>query len=278
MTIDWDDAYANGKYIEDAASYPDRWASDAAAFRDAMKAENRFEGDLAYGPAARNRVDLFMPQSPPAGLAVFVHGGYWQKFDKSLWSHLATGALGHGWAVALPSYTLAPDAPVATITSEIASCITMLAERIDGPIRLAGHSAGGHLVTRMMCSDSALGESVRARIAHVLSISGVHDLRPLLRAPSVNTALQLDAEAAKAESPCLLEPLETIAMTAWVGEDERPEFVRQSALLANIWSGFETPTRYVGVPGRHHFDVIADLTDPNAPITGAFIGADGWPA
>ena len=114
MTIDWDDAYANGKYIEDAASYPDRWAADAAAFRDVMQAESRLESDLTYGPAARNRVDLFMPQNPPAGLAVFVHGGYWQKFDKSLWSHLAAGALGHGWAVALPSYTLAPDAPVRT--------------------------------------------------------------------------------------------------------------------------------------------------------------------
>jgi arylformamidase len=49
------------------------------------------------------------PKCKSKGLVVFVHGGYWKAFDKSVWSHLASGPLAHGYAVAVPSYTLCPD-------------------------------------------------------------------------------------------------------------------------------------------------------------------------
>src|SRR5262245_20780462 len=102
-------------------------------------------------------------------------------FDKSSWSHLAAGALQRGWAVCLPSYTLAPAARIADIARQVAAAIRFAADRVEGPLRLAGHSAGGHLVTRMVCAESPLPDEFRSRIGHVVSISGVHDLRPLLR-------------------------------------------------------------------------------------------------
>ncbi|MDP3525749.1 MAG: alpha/beta hydrolase, partial [Hoeflea sp.] len=84
---DYDDAYANGAYIEGAADYPPRWAALAQDFRDGLAASGRARLDLAYGEGARNRLDLFLPEGDPKGLAVFVHGGYWKAFDKSVWSH-----------------------------------------------------------------------------------------------------------------------------------------------------------------------------------------------
>jgi arylformamidase len=60
----------------------------------------------------------------------------------------------------------------------------------------------------------------------------------------------------------------------WVGADERPEFRRQSALLANVWTGLGARTRAVEALGRHHFDVVADLTDAGSPLTEALAGAD----
>ncbi|MCC0030635.1 MAG: alpha/beta hydrolase [Brucellaceae bacterium] len=277
MITDWDDAYTNGKYIEGSAGWPDRWAADAAAFRDRMQAAGRMTADIAYGSAPRNKADLFLPQGTPAGLAVFIHGGYWHKFDKAWFSHFAEGAVSRGWAVAMPSYTLCPDIRIAGITREIGAAIDTLAGMVAGPIRIAGHSAGGHLVSRMMCADSPLGGATRDRIAHVLSLSGVHDLRPLLRATDMNTILAMDAAEAEAESPCLREPLAGIPLTAWVGGAERPEFVRQNALLANIWTGLGAETRCIVEPARHHFDVIDGLIDPQSQMTAAFIGTDGWP-
>ena len=104
-----------------------------------------------------------------------------------------------------------------------------------------------------------------------VSISGVHDLRPLLRT-RLNDALRLDAGQARAESPALLEPREGVRLTAWVGAGERPEFIRQNALLANVWTGLGALTRAVEEPGRHHFDVIDGLTQPESSLTEALFG------
>lgn len=269
MITDWDDAYANGAYIAGAADFPPRWDAAARAFRETMSAAGRAELDLAYGPAPRQVLDLFHPDQTPRGLAVFVHGGYWRAFDKSTWSHLAGGMLARGWAVALPSYTLAPQASIPGMTREIGQAIGFAAQRIEGPIHLAGHSAGGHLVTRMACADAPLAAEVQKRIAHVLSISGLHDLRPLLHT-AMNDDWQMDAAAARAESAALLEPVPGISVTAWVGADERPEFLRQSELLVNIWSGLGVETHAVREPGRHHFNVIEGLADPASSIVQVF--------
>ncbi len=268
--MDYDDAYNNRGHIPDAESYPPRLAAEAAAFRERQTAADRARLDVAYGAAPRERFDLFLPQGTAQGLVVFVHGGYWRAFGKSDWSHLAQGALGRGWAVALPGYTLCPQIRVSGITRQVGAAITAAAGEIGGPIRLAGHSAGGHLVTRMLCADAPLPDAVAARIVSVLSISGVHDLRPLLRT-AMNEDLGLDRAEAAAESPALLEPRPGVPVTCWAGAAERPEFRRQNALLANIWTGFGVATRAVEEPDRHHFDIIDGLCAPDSPLTGALL-------
>ncbi len=268
--MDWDDAYNNRGHIPDAESYPPRWAAEAAAFRERIAAENRARLDVAYGAAPRERFDLFLPQGTAQGLVVFVHGGYWRAFGKSDWSHLAQGALERGWAVAMPGYTLCPEIRISGITRQVGAAITAAAGEIGGPIRLAGHSAGGHLVTRMLCEDAPLPDSVSARIVSVLSISGVHDLRPLLRT-ALNEDLKLDRAEAEAESPALLAPRPGVPLTCWAGSAERPEFRRQNALLANIWTGFGLTTSAVEEPDRHHFNIIDGLSEPGSPLTEALL-------
>lgn len=268
---DWDDAYANGAHIAGAGDYPPRWAAAAEAFRNALGERARLA--LPYGPHPRERFDLFLPPGAPVGLAVYVHGGYWLRFAPADWSHFAAGGVAAGWAVAMPGYTLCPAVRIADITRQIAAAIEAAAAMVDGPIALTGHSAGGHLVTRMVCADGPLTPSVRDRISGVTSVSGVHDLRPLLRT-AMNRSLRLDEAEARAESPVLLRPVDGIRLTCWVGADERPEFVRQSDLLANVWTGLGARTRSVIDPMRHHFDVIDGLLSPDSALTRAWLSTE----
>ena len=270
MIADWDDAYNNAGHIPDGAAWPDRWAAAAGAFR-ATLAPDRYRGALAYGPHPRERADLFLPETRPAGLFVFVHGGYWMRFDRSVWSHLAAGPLARGWAVAMPSYPLAPEARVAAITRSTRAAIEAAAAAIPGPVVLAGHSAGGHLVARQVCADTGLAPATLRRIRRVVAISGLHDLRPLM-ATKLNATLRLDPAEAAAESPALLAPLPGARVTAWVGAAERPEFIRQTALLANIWTGLGAEMGEVIAPERHHFDVIEALADPGSDLVEAVVG------
>jgi arylformamidase len=266
---DWDDAYANSAHIPGAEKFPPLWAERAAAYRAGLRA---FRPDIAYGPGDRQRLDLILPDGTPKGLVVFVHGGYWMRFDKSAWTDLAEGARHHGWAVALPSYTLAPAARISDITAEIAAAIATAAAEVAGPIRLAGHSAGGHLVTRMLCDDSRLDPSTCDRIVGTLSISGLHDLRPLLKT-KMNATLRMTMEEATLESAALHLPRGRSPVTAWVGGDERPEFIRQAELMANVWTGFDVLTRLVVEPGHNHFTVVDGLKDPSSQITATLIGS-----
>lgn len=263
---DWDDAYANGPNIPGGDRWPEAWVAPARAYRDKLAGDGRAELDFAYGDKPRNRLDLFLPKEAPKGLVVYLHGGFWLRLDKSYWSHLAAGAVDAGHAVAMPGYTLCPDIRVAGITQEIGRAIEAAAGRVDGPIRLTGHSAGGHLATRMICADSPLSKATRGRIVNTVSISGVHDLRPMMKT-AMNATLNLDAEEARSESPALLEPMPGARLTCWVGAAERAEFVRQNALLANVWTGLGAATAAVAEPNRHHFDVVDGLADPGHPLT-----------
>ena len=262
---DWDDAYANGANIPGGERWPAAWVQPAQAYRDELQGKGRARLDLGYGDKARNRFDLFLPEGRPTGLVVFVHGGFWMRLDKSYWSHLARGSVESGYAVAMPSYTLCPDARLADITSEVAAAIAEAASMIAGPLLLTGHSAGGHLVTRMISATSPLPEPVRARVRNIVSISGVHDLRPLLQT-AMNATLRIDVAEAQSESPALLLPLSGARVTCWVGGAERPEFLRQNALLANIWIGLGAQTCRIEEPGRHHFNVIDGLADRHHPL------------
>jgi hypothetical protein len=117
----------------------------------------------------------------------------------------------------------------------------------------------------------ALGWDVAARVERCVPISGLFDLRPLLLT-TLNDDIRLDVGEAAAESPALLMPRVGTRLVAWVGQAERSEFVRQSALIANVWRGLGAETSLVVEPDRHHFDVIDGLADPGSPLVEALLG------
>ena len=262
---DLDDAYENRTYIPDGDRWLQRWPAEAANFRDG------FSGgllDQPYGEGGRQRYDLFAPEGgldAAKGMLGIVHGGYWMALSKDDFSHLAAGPLAHGWAVAMIGYTLAPEVRIADITAEIAAATNTIAKLGDGPLRLAGHSAGGHLVARMMCVDVALSEQAVSRLDRVVSVSGLHDLRPLQRLAK-NDVWNLDDAEAVAESPVLSAPREGIGLVCVAGAAERPEFIRQNALLPLAWQGLGVAAYSQLLAGDHHFSVIDHLAAPGSPV------------
>lgn len=268
--IDWTDAFNNSGYVPGSADLPALWAARAENYRSGLVQRGLAELDIPYAARPRTGLDLFRPEAAPSGLVVFVHGGYWHMMDRSFFSHLAEGARARGWAVAMPGYTLAPEARIAEISEEIAQAITAAADRIDGPIRLVGHSAGGHLVARMGCADGPLGGAAAERLDRVLSISGIHDLRPLLEA-QMNAILGLDAEEAVAESPVCLAPRKDVAFRFHVGAAERPELLRQTRLIAEAWGLKGADVADVYEAGEDHFSIIEGLADPASGLVAALL-------
>ncbi|GGO55099.1 Acetyl esterase/lipase [Roseovarius pacificus] len=261
--MELDDAYANAAHIPGAEGYPPRWTQQAAAFRETLSTVGRASLAIPYGDSPCQKLDLFLPEGVPNGVCVFVHGGYWLRFDNSYWSHLAAGPLARGWAVAMPSYDLCPDVTIAGITLQIARAVTVVAEQVAGPVALSGHSAGGHLVARMAV-PGVLPPEVAPRLRSIVPISPMADLRPMLKT-SMNAQFGLDLTAAEAESPVLMRPMD-VPVTVWVGADERPAFLDQARWLAEAWG-----CGHVVAEGRHHFDVVDALASPDSAMVAALV-------
>ena len=257
-----DIAHANGAFIPGADGFVPRWQAKAAAFRDACGARGRL--DIPYGDRERQALDLFLPEREPKGLLVFVHGGYWLAFDRKDWSHLAAGALARGWACAMPSYTLGPEARISAMTAEVAEAVRVAGGLVPGPLVVTGHSAGGHLSARMGCADLDL-----PRVARVVPIAPVADLEPLLDT-EMNDNLRLDAAEVAAESPTRLPLRAGVEAHVWVGAQERPLFLWQARLLSERWN-----CPWTADPGRHHFDVIDGLETPESPLMRACLDGLG---
>ncbi len=223
------------------------WARDSATHR-----AHGGRLDIAYGTSARERYDLFGPADAP--IAVFIHGGYWQKLDKSFFSHCAAGLNAHGVAVAVLGYDLCPDVTIRHITGQMrAAC-----EALPRPPALAfGHSAGGHLAAMLLASG---------HVPAALPVSGVFELAPL-RHTSIGTALNLSEAEALALSPRFLPPPRGW-LHAVVGGAESDEFRRQTRDFAAAWGGTAEE-----LPGLNHFTVLAPFSDPVSAVVARMLGA-----
>ncbi len=259
-------AYDNSGRVENASQLVSDYISDAADYRHQMA--NFIEFGQVYGKRERNQLDLFWPdKNKDAPLVMFIHGGYWQRLDRSAFSHMAKGLNARGVAVAIPSYTLCPDINISGIIDEIRRACIILWKTYDRPITVVGHSAGGHLAACMLATKwnrihSVLPEQL---VQSALSISGVFELAPLMKT-TINDALKLTPDEARTASPYnwMIEP--GLRFDAWVGGEESSEFQRQSRSQAQRWRMMGAVTRYHEIAGANHFTAIHPLTDPNSEM------------
>lgn len=255
--------YNNRELVPDHPRIILDWHADAKAYREAA----RCELDIAYGAQARNKLDLFHPAKGGEGpIIVFIHGGYWRSFDKSVFSHMAAGANAHGFTVAVPSYTLCPEVTIAGIIDELRQCLLFLHRQFRRPLSVAGHSAGGHLAACMAATGWTHFGAPADLVRSGFSISGIFDLRPLMATP-FNDDLKLDAVSATIASPLFWPVPYPVQFDSWVGAEESFEFRRQARSLAAAWTGLGLSSDYREVPGQNHFSVPNALADPESPMT-----------
>ena len=76
-------------------------------------------------------LDYFPSGATHAPLFVFIHGGYWRRTEKERFSFIVPGPRAHRINVAIPGYTLAPDARLSDIVAEIRQALNFLADRAD---------------------------------------------------------------------------------------------------------------------------------------------------
>lgn len=259
--------YDNGAKVPEYPRIVAAWVEDAARFR-----ETHLDVELGvpYGPTPRQAMDIFWPGiGRDCAVALFVHGGYWQRLDRSVFSHFARGLLAHDIAVALPSYDLCPQISMAALVEQVRHAAAFLYRRVTRPLLATGHSAGGHLAAMLLATDWAAHDLPADIIPAALPISGLFDLPPLL-ATTVADPLGLDEAEARRLSPLFLPPPGG-RIHAVVGGEEGSEYTRQSRSIAEAWNG-----SWESLPGHNHFTVAAELVNPDSHLVAQAVGMIDW--
>lgn len=247
--------YNNRAAVPDHPAVMARWKASAEAVRAETPSER-----VAYGTRARETIDLFEAEAG-APVVVFLHGGYWQALDPSWFSGLVPAFRAHGVGVAIPAYDLCPEVPLATIVDQMRAAVGVLTERAGRWPVVFGHSAGGHLAACLLSEG---------RAAAAVAISGVFDLEPLI-GTSLNAALGLDAETARALSPLGWSVPLGAMLDCVVGGDETAAFLAQSRTMAEVWGAKGAVTRYRALPGLNHFNVLDPLFDAHSDLVARIV-------
>jgi arylformamidase len=200
-------------------------------------------------------VDVASMRAMGTPLLIFIHGGYWQSLSARDSLYNANDARDENISLHAVEYTLAPHASIPEIIDECIADVKRTLEQLQPTsVVIAGFSAGAHLAA--MCVRDP---DIASRVNGVALLSGIFDLRPLVRTPT-NIPLHLTEDSAADISPQLL-PFTAFASRALlaVGIHESSEFIRQNAEYANYLRGHQVAVEETVVDHRDHFDLPYDL-------------------
>ena len=252
---------------DDFPEVAQRWIN-----RSAIQRENTGAlVDLAYGSGEREKLDWFSSGDPNGPMLVYIHGGYWQRGDKKMYSFITESFIKHGISVAVINYNLTPSVRMGQIPPQIRQSVSWLWHNASElgfskeKLFVFGHSAGGHLTAMMMATrwsefDPALPQDL---IRGGIPISGLFELEPLVHT-SINDGPQMDIAESHKESPCFNPPVTNAPQLVVVGGGETQEFLRQSDDYVTQYQTAERLMERYDVPTADHFDELERLAEDDS--------------
>jgi acetyl esterase/lipase len=145
---------------------------------------------VRYGPDPQHHLDVHLPTGDVLGTVIWFHSGGWGSGDQVNVDALVGSLLVRGYAIVTADYRFVPDVRAPEIAADADRVVRYVrAHRAewgapDGPVILAGGSAGGHIALLAASAPGVfagrdLPEDLRAQDPHVdgvISFVGPSDL------------------------------------------------------------------------------------------------------
>jgi acetyl esterase/lipase len=221
------------------------------------------QADIAYGPLPRQKLDLYLPETPRAdGKAViFFYGGSWDSGAKGDYLFVAQALASRGITTIIPDYRLYPEVRFPTFLEDAAQATRWAGDRVGLPkLFVMGHSAGAHIALMLAANTPYLAQAGvdRMKMAAVIGLSGPYDFLPLKSAKLIDIfggANRPEIEAISfAKAP--LPPALLIHGTADITVHPR-----NSENLAAAWRRAGAPVELKLYPEVGHIDMVAAFSD-----------------
>jgi len=151
--------------------------------------------DVAYGPAARQRFDLYRPGSAlddadkarGSPLVVFVYGGSWSMGSRADYRFAGEALAAQGFTVMVVDYRLSPEVRYPAFVQDCALATAYALEHArelgadPGRVFLYGHSAGAYNVAMLALDPRWLRAAGHSpdELAGWVGLSGPYDFLPI---------------------------------------------------------------------------------------------------
>jgi acetyl esterase/lipase len=245
--------------------------------------------DIAFGPQAGNRLDVYLPaHGAPSALVVFFYGGGWNSGDKASYRFVGAALAAAGIATVIPNYTLYPAARFPQFMRDAASAVAFARAHARewgaDPQRLfvMGHSAGAHIAALLALDQEYLRQvgGDDRWLRGVVGLSGPYDFLPFtdqylndVFAPASEFYRSQPINFVRANAPPML------LMHGLADKRVNPNNTR--SLTARLEAaGDDVSTQYF--PGASHGDLAAAFSPlrkkpPVLPLILEFVAAKNAP-
>jgi len=254
------------------------WQRQSAEYRD--RAGGQY--DIRYGEGERDFADYFPAQGANRGLIVYIHGGYWQRGDKSIYSYIAEPYNKAGFSVVAINYMLCPKVKLDEIPPQCRRAVAWAWDHVSDfgamadKFYILGHSAGAHLTAWMMATDWPAYDAryPKDMIKAAAPISGLYDFEPIRhtsenRGEGTNAGFGLNIESAEeARTVSLIDhpPVTQAPQLIGWGSKESDEFRRQNEEQYARLQETSTPVSALIVPDQDHFDMCDVIGNENSEL------------
>jgi acetyl esterase/lipase/ferredoxin len=259
------------------------WAEDIGAHREMVidaytpvLAKAPREGievnrDLAYGPHARHRLDVYrQPGLADAALVLYVHGGAFVRgakdYNAEIYGNFTRYFARHGCVGVNMEYRLAPEAAYPGGAEDVARAVAWIREHARefgaDPDRLilVGHSAGASHAAAYVC-DPAARPAAGPSVAGLVLISGrlrVDARSDNPNAPGVRAYYGADESLYECRSAVTYADRVDVPLFVAVAEYENPYLDAYSAeFLHRVGMARGRVPRFVQLRGHNHISIVA---------------------
>jgi acetyl esterase/lipase len=147
----------------------------------------RLERDAAYGPASRQRVDVYRPEGEARTalpIVVFFYGGSWRRGEKGDYRFVGEFLSRNGVVAVVADYRLFPDVTFPSFVEDGAAAFAWAranAAMLGGTpdrVFMIGHSAGAHIAALAALDPRFLAahELTPRAVAGVVGLAGPYDI------------------------------------------------------------------------------------------------------
>lgn len=147
---------------------------------------------IAYGPGARMRLDVYVPENvaAPTPIAVFFYGGSWASGDRDDYVFVGAALASRGIAAVIPDYRLYPEVRFPDFLDDCARAVRWTIDHaVDHNadpelLFLLGHSAGAYNAAMLALAGAYLDRRGLATscVRGVAGLAGPYDFLPLQHA------------------------------------------------------------------------------------------------